>query len=178
MSHKVKLPTEQEDHLKRPAYIVKNDAGVTICENRDVLREPLTNLVWWLLRLQYLLVKGAVLRKGCAQNCNIRVCFSLPSARQRSTAKFWWLVHWSDIFTSNLNLVSKFSQSALGTTSTTCSAVPLTGYMNRFHVCHYNFREWIGPSHEVHRPGGNDRSLQMDSQSLQVAHFRTKRKHT
>ncbi|KAF8735260.1 hypothetical protein AX14_002404 [Amanita brunnescens Koide BX004] len=45
---KVKLPAEQEDWQKRPAYIRTNDAGVSICENR----------------LQYLVVKGAILRKG------------------------------------------------------------------------------------------------------------------
>ncbi|TFK37617.1 hypothetical protein BDQ12DRAFT_684989 [Crucibulum laeve] len=45
---KVKLPAEQEDWLKRPAYIKNNDAGVPICENR----------------LQYLVSKGAILRKG------------------------------------------------------------------------------------------------------------------
>lgn len=45
---KVKLPAEPEDHLKRPAYIRTNDAGVAICENR----------------LQYLVAKGAILRKG------------------------------------------------------------------------------------------------------------------
>ena len=43
--HKVKLPTEQEDYMKRPAYIVKNDAGVAICENRHVLRQPFRILV-------------------------------------------------------------------------------------------------------------------------------------
>ncbi|KAF9558515.1 hypothetical protein CPC08DRAFT_743329 [Agrocybe pediades] len=53
---KVKLPAEQEDWLKRPAYIRNNDAGVAICENR----------------LQYLVSKGAILRKG-----------------QRLTTKFW-----------------------------------------------------------------------------------------
>ncbi|KAF5326409.1 hypothetical protein D9611_000946 [Ephemerocybe angulata] len=45
---KVKLPAEQEDWLKRPAYIKNNDAGVSICENR----------------LQYLVSKGAIIRKG------------------------------------------------------------------------------------------------------------------
>lgn len=30
----VKLPAEQEDWLKRPAYIRENDAGISICENR------------------------------------------------------------------------------------------------------------------------------------------------
>ncbi|THG99119.1 hypothetical protein EW026_g3173 [Hermanssonia centrifuga] len=45
---KVKLPAEPEDQLKRPAYIRTNDAGVSICENR----------------LQYLVAKGAILRKG------------------------------------------------------------------------------------------------------------------
>ncbi|KAF9463313.1 hypothetical protein BDZ94DRAFT_1282511 [Collybia nuda] len=45
---KVKLPADQEDWMKRPAYIKTNDAGVSICENR----------------LQYLVSKGAILRKG------------------------------------------------------------------------------------------------------------------
>ncbi|KAI0695313.1 actin-like ATPase domain-containing protein [Cytidiella melzeri] len=45
---KVKLPAEPEDHLKRPAYIRTNDAGIPVCENR----------------LQYLVAKGAILRKG------------------------------------------------------------------------------------------------------------------
>ncbi|KAJ3986951.1 hypothetical protein F5890DRAFT_1571980 [Lentinula detonsa] len=45
---KVKLPAEQEDWHKRPAYIRNNDAGHSICENR----------------LQYLVQKGAIIRKG------------------------------------------------------------------------------------------------------------------
>jgi len=45
---KVKLPAEQEDWHKRPAYIRNNDAGFPICENR----------------LQYLVQKGAIIRKG------------------------------------------------------------------------------------------------------------------
>ncbi|KIM65535.1 hypothetical protein SCLCIDRAFT_1212271 [Scleroderma citrinum Foug A] len=45
---KVKLPAEPEDWIKRPAYIRENSASVPICENR----------------LQYLVVKGAILRKG------------------------------------------------------------------------------------------------------------------
>ncbi|THH28180.1 hypothetical protein EUX98_g6007 [Antrodiella citrinella] len=45
---KVKLPADPEDHLKRPAYIRENDAGVPVCDNR----------------LQYLVGKGAILRKG------------------------------------------------------------------------------------------------------------------
>jgi hypothetical protein len=53
---KVKLPAEQEDWNKRPAYIKKNDAGVDICENR----------------LQYLVQKGAILLKG--QRIRTRFC--------------------------------------------------------------------------------------------------------
>ena len=30
----VKLPAEQEDFMKRPAYVSHNNAGVAICENR------------------------------------------------------------------------------------------------------------------------------------------------
>lgn len=44
----VKLPAEPEDHAKRPAYIKENSAGVAVCENR----------------LQYLVHKGAIIRKG------------------------------------------------------------------------------------------------------------------
>lgn len=48
----VKLPAEQEDELKRPAYITSNNAGVRICENRyelsplcsSVQRFPLSHL--------------------------------------------------------------------------------------------------------------------------------------
>jgi hypothetical protein len=32
----VKLPAEEEDKRRRPAYIRENDAGVQICENRYV----------------------------------------------------------------------------------------------------------------------------------------------
>jgi len=45
---KVKLPADPEDFMKRPAYVSQNNAGVAICENR----------------LQYLVAKGAILRKG------------------------------------------------------------------------------------------------------------------
>ncbi|KAH9982005.1 actin-like ATPase domain-containing protein [Russula compacta] len=45
---KVKLPAEPDDFMKRPAYISQNNAGIAICENR----------------LQYLVAKGAILRKG------------------------------------------------------------------------------------------------------------------
>ncbi|KAF8331921.1 uncharacterized protein EI90DRAFT_3055886 [Cantharellus anzutake] len=45
---RVKLPAEPEDWQRRPAYITENNAGVHICENR----------------LQYLVSKGAILRKG------------------------------------------------------------------------------------------------------------------
>ena len=34
----VKLPAEQEDWMKRPAYIKVNNAGVNICENRFVVK--------------------------------------------------------------------------------------------------------------------------------------------
>ena len=30
----VKLPAEEEDFMKRPAYVSQNNAGVAICENR------------------------------------------------------------------------------------------------------------------------------------------------
>jgi hypothetical protein len=63
---KVKLPAEQEDWLKRPAYIKNNNAGVPICENR----------------LQYLVSKGAILRKG--QRLTTKFCKFSPSAQDSS----------------------------------------------------------------------------------------------
>jgi len=45
---RVKLPAEQTDFNMRPAYIQKNQAGISICENR----------------LKYLVQKGAIIRKG------------------------------------------------------------------------------------------------------------------
>jgi len=45
---KVKLPAEQVDRLYRPHFLARNQAGMEVCENR----------------LSYLVVKGAVLRKG------------------------------------------------------------------------------------------------------------------
>ncbi|KAJ7777521.1 actin-like ATPase domain-containing protein [Mycena maculata] len=53
---KVKLPAEPEDRVRRPAYVRVNDAGVEICENR----------------LQYLVQKGAIIRKG--QRITTRFC--------------------------------------------------------------------------------------------------------
>lgn len=60
---KVKLPAEQEDWLKRPAYIKNNAAGVPICDNR----------------LQYLVSKGAILRKG--QRLTTKFCKFSQSAQ-------------------------------------------------------------------------------------------------
>lgn len=62
---KVKLPAEPEDHLKRPAYIRTNDAGVSVCENR----------------LQYLIAKGAILRKG--QRVKHKFCKFSQSGQDR-----------------------------------------------------------------------------------------------
>ncbi|KAJ7128137.1 actin-like ATPase domain-containing protein [Mycena crocata] len=53
---KVKLPAEPEDRVRRPGYVHVNDAGVEICENR----------------LQYLVQKGAITRKG--QRITTRFC--------------------------------------------------------------------------------------------------------
>ena len=69
----MKLPADPEDQLKRPAYIRTNDAGVPICENRWVVRLLLypaaftraDEIAWdYHSRLQYLVAKGAILRKG------------------------------------------------------------------------------------------------------------------
>jgi len=63
---KVKLPAENEDWMKRPAYIKTNDAGVPICENR----------------LQYLVSKGAILRKG--QRLTTKFCKYSQSVQDSS----------------------------------------------------------------------------------------------
>ena len=175
---KVNLPAEQEDHMKRPAYIVKNDAGVTICQKRYALRQPLMIIGWQCPRLQYLLVKGSVLRKRCVQKCNIRVCFFLTSARQRSTATFRWLAHWSEIIISNLDLFSKVSQNLQGTTFTMRSEVPLSGYSRRFHFCHNNLLKRKKRNLEVHWRKWRDWSPQMDYRYLFAAFFHTECKHT
>jgi len=62
---KVKLPADQEDWQKRPAYIKQNNAGVSICENR----------------LQYLVTKGAILRKG--QRVQTKFCKFSQSPQDR-----------------------------------------------------------------------------------------------
>ncbi|KAJ7223079.1 actin-like ATPase domain-containing protein [Mycena pura] len=54
---KVKLPVEPEDRIRRPGFVHFNDAGAEICENR----------------LQYLVQKGAIVRKG--QRVTTRFCY-------------------------------------------------------------------------------------------------------
>ncbi|KAG7087569.1 hypothetical protein E1B28_013524 [Marasmius oreades] len=63
---KVKLPADQEDWQKRPAYIKNNDAGYPICENR----------------LQYLVQKGAIIRKG--QRLTTKFCKYSQDAQDSS----------------------------------------------------------------------------------------------
>lgn len=82
-TRQVKLPAEPEDWQKRPAYIRVNNAGVNICENRYGIDLPhpenssklSSEYVFRALvhkyhvlgnfsRLQYLVTKGAILRKG------------------------------------------------------------------------------------------------------------------
>lgn len=62
---KVKLPADPEDLMKRPAYISQNNAGVPICENR----------------LQYLVAKGAILRKG--QKVRTKFCKFSQTSQDR-----------------------------------------------------------------------------------------------
>jgi hypothetical protein len=61
----VKLPAVSEDWVKRPAYIQNNDAGVPICDNRygdgQYAIHPHVSVMG---RLQYLVHKGAIVRKG------------------------------------------------------------------------------------------------------------------
>ncbi|KAJ3921005.1 hypothetical protein F5877DRAFT_36885 [Lentinula edodes] len=63
--HYVKLPAEQEDWHKRPAYIRNNDAGYPICENR-----------------RYLVQKGAIIRKG--QRLTTKFCKFSQSVQDSS----------------------------------------------------------------------------------------------
>lgn len=67
-SIQVKLPAESEDWQKRPAYIKDNNAGIPICENRYTsiiyISLLITQCVVTDCRLQYLVHKGAILRKG------------------------------------------------------------------------------------------------------------------
>jgi hypothetical protein len=98
---KVKLPAEQEDWLKRPAYIRSNDAGVSICENRSVAPS----------RLCCVLVLGVLIWLQIAvprferSNPEERVCVIssltcvminqfclLPALSQRLTTKFWFVL--------------------------------------------------------------------------------------
>jgi len=62
---KVKLPAEPQDWQMRPGYIKQNNAGVHICENR----------------LQYLVTKGAILRKG--QRVQTKFCKFSQNAQDR-----------------------------------------------------------------------------------------------
>ncbi|KAF9445980.1 actin-like ATPase domain-containing protein [Macrolepiota fuliginosa MF-IS2] len=80
---KVKLPAEQEDWLKRPAYIRTNDANVNICENR----------------LQYLVSKGAILRKG--QRLSTKFCKFSQSAQDSNFV--------ATLFTSDAERIMRYT---------------------------------------------------------------------
>ncbi|KXN92697.1 Heat shock 70 kDa protein 12B [Leucoagaricus sp. SymC.cos] len=80
---KVKLPAEQEDWLKRPAYIRSNDAGINICENR----------------LQYLVSKGAILRKG--QRLSTKFCKFSKSAQDSTFV--------ATLYTSEANMIMRYT---------------------------------------------------------------------
>jgi len=80
---KVKLPAEDEDRMKRPAYIRDNDSGVSICDNR----------------LQYLVVKGAILRKG--QRVKTKFCKFSQSAQDH--------VFVATLYTSDTDKVMRYT---------------------------------------------------------------------
>ncbi|TFK47219.1 actin-like ATPase domain-containing protein [Heliocybe sulcata] len=80
---KVKLPAEPEDWMKRPAYIRENDSGVSICENR----------------MQYLVVKGAILRKG--QRVKTKFCKFSQSAQDH--------VFVATLYTSDTDKVMRYT---------------------------------------------------------------------
>ncbi|KAI0289645.1 actin-like ATPase domain-containing protein [Russula brevipes] len=80
---KVKLPAEQEDLMKRPAYISQNNAGVPICENR----------------LQYLVAKGAILRKG--QKIKTKFCKYSQTPNDR--------IFVATMYTSDVDKIMRYS---------------------------------------------------------------------
>ncbi|KAG8887888.1 hypothetical protein FRB98_008783 [Tulasnella sp. 332] len=80
---KVKLPADNDDWMKRPAYIRENDAGVSICENR----------------VQYLVQKGAILRKG--QRIKTKFCKFSSSPQDR--------IFVAVLYTSDLDKVMRYT---------------------------------------------------------------------
>ncbi|KAJ3966608.1 hypothetical protein EV361DRAFT_934394 [Lentinula raphanica] len=109
---KVKLPAEQEDWHKRPAYIRNNDAGYPICENR----------------LQYLVQKGAIIRKG--QRLTTKFCKFSQSIQDASfvavlyTSESDKIMRYNDEgetaelckWTVDLSSLPAFQQNAMGQT--------------------------------------------------------------
>jgi hypothetical protein len=100
----VKLPAEREDFMKRPAYVSVNNAGVPICENRwNHSGPPMISEMNVSHRLQYLVAKGAILRKGFV--CIISFPFDLarssptqPEDQDKvlvSVNTFRWERNWS-----------------------------------------------------------------------------------
>ncbi|KAJ3550483.1 hypothetical protein NMY22_g464 [Coprinellus aureogranulatus] len=139
---KVKLPAEQEDWLKRPAYIKSNDAGVSICENR----------------LQYLVSKGAIIRKG--QRLTTKFCKFSQSASDSTFV--------ATLFTSDNDKIMRYSDegevlelckwtvdlTSLPTFQQNASMSPMAGFYTEFElgleldsvevrgILLYNGQEW------------------------------------
>jgi hypothetical protein len=76
----VKLPAESIDQYQRPAFIVRNDAGIEVCENRlscsySSLLSYYHSTAWISCSIFLsadLVAKGAVLKKG--QRLRSRFC--------------------------------------------------------------------------------------------------------
>jgi len=88
----VRLPAESEDWQRRPAYIKENNAGANMCENR----------------LQYLVSKGAILRKGQRVKTKFREFSSTPQDRNFVAA----------IYTSDSDKIMRYTDE--GETSELC----------------------------------------------------------
>ena len=93
---KVKLPAEQEDWLKRPAYIKNNAAGVPICDNRCAI--ALCFLLFakrsrWLAGCSILYRRAQFFEKGLSLNQFFSSLHRLiiRESRQRLTTKFWYV---------------------------------------------------------------------------------------
>ena len=68
ITHQVKLPAEQEDWQKRPAYIKVNNAGVNICENRCVPEHYLPQIPKTLFNLMFFAFTRELLKTSVLSN--------------------------------------------------------------------------------------------------------------
>jgi len=111
---KVKLPADETDLRLRPAYIRENDAGIQVCENR----------------LQYLVTKGAILRKG--QRLRTKFCKFSANPSDRTFV--------ADLYTSDSDRVMRYTDE--GETQELCKWTvdlgTLPSFVQHSHMPHPN----------------------------------------